>query len=244
MPGMTLEIVDLEYAMPLPEPELARQPDSFKPQSQSVPQQQSFEAAVTASSSRIAPQPQQTAAVAKSVAAPAQLAPAPVAPIAPALAPAKAAAPRSSFDSSAVTRLLASKSDRSAPARLNSGVISTAIGTASPRGTAGLTARQQSNLAEMIRKQVTPCWNPPIADETSGHVVISLRIQLDREGQVVGLPVVVRVAGQNGQNGAYANALAGSVRRAAIRCAPIKLPAELYDAWANVELNFDPRDVL
>ena len=83
-----------------------------------------------------------------------------------------------------------------------------------------------------------------MADETSGHVEIVLHIQLDRGGNVIGSPSVVRIAGQNGRNGAYANTLAGSVRRAVLRCAPIKLPSELYEAWSNVELNFDPRDIL
>jgi hypothetical protein len=39
------------------------------------------------------------------------------------------------------------------------------------------------------------------------------------------------------------NLLANSGRRAIVLCAPLELPAELYDAWAEVEVEFDPRDL-
>lgn len=108
---------------------------------------------------------------------------------------------------------------------------------------AGLSIRQRTNLADMIRSQITPCWNPPQAEDNSGHVTIVMRIRLGRDGGVLGTPALSRIGGQTAANGAYANALAGSVRRAILRCAPLKLPPELYDAWADVELNFDPRDI-
>ena len=108
---------------------------------------------------------------------------------------------------------------------------------------AGLSIRQRTNLADMIRSQITPCWNPPQAEDNSGHVTIVMRIRLGRDGGVLGTPALSRIGGQTAANGAYANALAGSVRRAILRCAPLRLPPELYDAWADVELNFDPRDI-
>lgn len=106
-----------------------------------------------------------------------------------------------------------------------------------------MTIRQRTNLADMIRSQITPCWNPPQAEDNSGHVTIVMQIRLDRDGNVLGTPALSRIGGQTPANGAYANALAGSVRRAILRCAPLRLPPELYDAWADVELNFDPRDI-
>ena len=112
-----------------------------------------------------------------------------------------------------------------------------------PKGVAGLTIRQRTNLAEMIRSQITPCWNPPQVEETSGHVTVLMRIKLGIDGAVAGAPVVSHVSGKTAANGAYANAVTGSVRRAILRCSPLKLPSELYEAWADVEINFDPRDV-
>jgi hypothetical protein len=37
---------------------------------------------------------------------------------------------------------------------------------------------------------------------------------------------------------------AESARRAVLRCAPYSLPAEKYDAWREVIINFDPRELL
>lgn len=159
-------------------------------------------------------------------------------PVPPAPAP-----PAMRLDPSALSQSLATKLNAPPVSRMNAATIGSAIGRAIPRGAAGLTVRQRANLADMIRSQITPCWNPPLAEENSGHVTVVMRISLDRRGAVTGTPRVARLTGRTAANAAYANALSGSVRRAVLRCSPLKLPAELYDAWSNVELNFDPRDV-
>jgi len=172
--------------------------------------------------------------------------PQPVPVVSPSPAPAAPAAPATPvrrLDATALSRSLAAKTGDAPRSRLNSAAMGSVIGQAVPKGVAGLTVRQRANLVEMIRSQITPCWNPPEADDKSGHVTVLMRIRLDRAGGVLGTPAVSRVTGRTSDNDAYANALSGSVRRAVLRCAPLKLPAELYDAWADVELNFDPKDV-
>lgn len=161
--------------------------------------------------------------------------------VAPAATPAPSLPRR--LDAAALARSLGQTAGPAPRPRLNSAAIGSAIGQAVPKGVAGLSIRQRTNLADMIRSQVTPCWNPPQAEDNSGHVTIVMRIRLGRDGGVLGAPALSRIGGQTAVNGAYANALAGSVRRAILRCAPLRLPPELYDAWADVELNFDPRDI-
>lgn len=162
---------------------------------------------------------------------------------APAAAAAPAAPPQRRLDPTALSRSLAARTGAAPRSRLNSAAIGSVIGQAVPKGVAGLTVRQRANLVDMIRSQITPCWNPPVADDKSGHVTVLMRIRLDRVGGVMGVPAVSRMTGRTAANEAYANALSSSVRRAVLRCAPLKLPPELYDAWADVELNFDPKDV-
>jgi hypothetical protein len=172
--------------------------------------------------------------------------PQPVRVVSPSPGPAAVAAPATPvrrLDATALSRSLAVKTGDAPRSRLNSAAIGSVIGQAVPKGVAGLTVRQRANLVEMIRSQITPCWNPPESEDKSGHVSVLMRIRLDRAGGVLGTPAVSRVTGRTSANEAYANALSGSVRRAVLRCAPLKLPAELYDAWADVELNFDPKDV-
>lgn len=108
-----------------------------------------------------------------------------------------------------------------------------------PRG-ARLDARATATLEQAIRSQVAPCWNPPLGGEGVGGMTVVLRIQLSRQGAVVGVPEVLDQTGVTGGNQAYARAFAESARRAVIRCSPLTLPAEYYDAWKLFELNFDP----
>lgn len=127
-------------------------------------------------------------------------------------------------------------------ARLNSATIGSAIGKAAPRGVAGLTFRQRIDLARRVREQVMPCWNPPPASEF-GPATVRLSFRLDRLGRVVGQPAQTTVTGRSEANEAYVSLLTSSGRRAIFLCAPLELPPELYEAWAEVEVEFDPRDL-
>jgi hypothetical protein len=113
------------------------------------------------------------------------------------------------------------------------------IEKALPKG-ARLDARATATLEQAIRAQVAPCWNPPIGGEDVRNMTVLLRIQLDKGGAVIGVPEVLDQTGVTPGNQAYARAFAESARRAVIRCAPLKLPAEYFDAWKLFELNFDP----
>lgn len=162
-------------------------------------------------------------------------------PLAPASTPVK---PATQFNRAA----LGAQLQQSTPAKPTRGFDRTALGTAvqgaRPRGAGRLSMRQKVDLAALIRRQITPCWNPPSMAENPGLVTVTLRIQLEPTGEVGAAPSVSGVTGAAAHNQAYVTALVGSVRRAVLRCAPLKLPADLYDAWSDVELNFDPRDVL
>lgn len=276
--GMAIEIVDLDHAMPLPDPAFVRHEDvevatpaaATAPAAarQAAPAPMPLDTAVPAAPLppvEASPAPSQPAESLQPsqrpapvlgpgpVARPLPAAPTPTRPPASAPTPPAAASPSAAvpqpvapvrrLDGASLARTLGKPIGSAPRPRLNSGAIGSAIGQAVPRGVAGLTIRQRANLVDMIRSQITPCWNPPQAEEGSGHVTVLMRIRLGRDGQVSGSPTVARISGQTVANGAYANALAGSVRRAVLRCAPLRLPAELYDAWADVELNFDPRDI-
>ena len=108
-----------------------------------------------------------------------------------------------------------------------------------PKG-AKLDARATATLEQAIRAQVAPCWNPPIGGEDVRNMTVVLRIELNKNGAVVGMPEVLDQTGITPGNQAYARAFADSARRAVIRCSPLQLPAEYYDAWKLFELNFDP----
>ncbi len=122
---------------------------------------------------------------------------------------------------------------------LDTSDLASSIEKALPKG-AKLDARATATLEQAIRAQVAPCWNPPIGGEDARKMTVVLSIQLDKTGRVVGTPEVVSQTGVTPGNQAYARAFADSARRAVLRCAPLQLPAEYYDAWKLFELNFDP----
>lgn len=126
--------------------------------------------------------------------------------------------------------------------QLNVAVIGSAIARAAPRGLPGLTRVQKIDLAQKVREQVMPCWKPPVSDAPM-EATVRLRFRLDQNGGVVGLPTQSAASNPAAPNAAYLNLLANSGRRAILKCAPLKLPPDLYEAWADVEVEFDPRDL-
>ena len=108
---------------------------------------------------------------------------------------------------------------------------------------AKLDTRATASLAASIRAQIAPCWNPPIGGADVRKMTVVLGIALTRDGSVVGRPTVVSQTGATPANAGYAKAFADTAVRAVLRCAPLKLPPEMFDAWKAFELNFDPSEM-
>ncbi|WP_252258814.1 TonB C-terminal domain-containing protein [Erythrobacter aurantius] len=150
---------------------------------------------------------------------------------------------QSRLDAAALSRASSiSTASQERPSRLNSAALGAAIGRATPIGLPSLTVRQKVDLAQKVREQVMPCWNPPPSNSGAASIV-RLRVRLDRQGGIVGQPIQSAVVGQNDENASYVTLLINSGRRAIMLCAPLDLPPELYDAWAEVEVEFDPRNL-
>lgn len=105
------------------------------------------------------------------------------------------------------------------------------------RQTTGATLSQ--NEIDSLRSQVSRCWNPPVGAADAENLVVSIRIRLSRSGELEGNPEVVAGGGASMAERAAADA----ARRAILRCQPYNAPAEKYEAWADVQFNFDPRDM-
>jgi hypothetical protein len=89
---------------------------------------------------------------------------------------------------------------------------------------------------DALRGQIQKYWNiiPGMADGQDVRVTVTMR--LDREGNIIGDPQVEASGGSAGTRGT----LAASARRAVLRAQPYQLPAEKYDSWSDVVVNFDP----
>lgn len=144
-----------------------------------------------------------------------------------------------SFEAQELANLIDKNLPKAKRKPLDTSEFAKSIEKSLPKG-ARLDARATATLEQAIRAQVAPCWNPPIGGEDVRNMTVLLRIQLNREGAVIGVPEVLDQTGVTPGNQSYARAFADSARRAVMRCSPIELPQEYYDAWKLFELNFDP----
>lgn len=126
---------------------------------------------------------------------------------------------------------------------LDTSALAKSIEKALPK-TARVDPRATASLQAAIRAQVAPCWNPPIGGADVKKMTVVLHIDLARDGSVQARPEVVGQTGVSSGNADYARAFAETAKRAVLRCAPLKLPPELYDQWKSFELNFDPSEMI
>jgi hypothetical protein len=96
-------------------------------------------------------------------------------------------------------------------------------------------ALSQSEM-DALRGQIQRCWSviPGMADAADVRVRVSMRLAPD--GSIEGQPGVSASGGSEGAQ----RTLSGGALRAVMRCAPYSLPAEKYESWADVVVNFDP----
>jgi len=107
-----------------------------------------------------------------------------------------------------------------------------------------------SNLSEQlsmsekdaIRQQIQGCWHFDAGARDARNLRVLVRFSLNPDGSVRGTPEIVDRARMGDP---YFRAFAESAVRAVQKCSPLKdLPPRKYDAWRDVELNFDPREML
>ena len=98
-------------------------------------------------------------------------------------------------------------------------------------------------LKQMIRRQIEPCWSPPVGAAEAENLVVTIFIRVDqkgfvREARVIDAPAMAL--------NAYVQAAADAARRAVLnpRCQPFELPINRYDLWKEIRFNFDPREML
>jgi outer membrane biosynthesis protein TonB len=137
--------------------------------------------------------------------------------------------PPRQFDPSRIAALLdKSKKDEAAPSQPQPQTIDTARITAS--------------LQDAIRSQVQPCWLFPAGAPNAEDLVVRLHIALNPDGSLNGPPEILDQS-KIGQSDYYRVA-AESARRAVQKCAPLKLPVDSYDIWRDIDLTFDPKQMI
>lgn len=89
-----------------------------------------------------------------------------------------------------------------------------------------------------LRGQIQRCWNVPAGAMDAENLRVSIQMHLNRNGEIEGTPQIVGGAASGAERIA-----AEAGRRAVLRCQPYDLPTDRYEAWADVVVHFDPRDM-
>ena len=109
-------------------------------------------------------------------------------------------------------------------------------GTNQP-GAAQVAQINPSVLAASISRQITPCWNIPVAAQGIGGLRAELNIVMGPDG---GIQTVAPIDAARMSSDPVFRAFAESAVRAVRACSPLKLPPESYQLWRNIIFNFDP----
>jgi outer membrane biosynthesis protein TonB len=95
---------------------------------------------------------------------------------------------------------------------------------------------------DAARAQIERCWNPPIGAPNAEDLVVRIRVSYNPDGTLASSPEIVD-RGRMSSDGYYRSA-AESVIRAVLRCQPLKLPQEKYNSWRDIEMTFNPKDMI
>jgi hypothetical protein len=159
--------------------------------------------------------------------------------------PKKAEAPLAEakpLDMSKLSNLIDKALPKSRTRPLDVSKLATTIEAAAPKG-ATIDPRAAATIAQAIRAQVAPCWNPPIGGADVRRMTVLIRADFSRDGRLIGVPVIVSQTGVTIGNADYSRAFAETARRALLRCSPLKLPIKQYELWKSAEINFDPESM-
>jgi TolA protein len=102
--------------------------------------------------------------------------------------------------------------------------------------TTGGSTLSQSEV-DALRGQIQDNWSVIAGMSDTQGMVIRAHFKLDESGNLIGEPEVTATGGSPSSQ----QVMISSARRAILKSAPFKnLPADKYDAWSEVVVNFDP----
>lgn len=104
--------------------------------------------------------------------------------------------------------------------------------------TTGGNTLSQSEM-DALRGQIQENWSSFAGIQGLEGMIIRVTFSLDQQGNIVGQPQVSSTGGSDTAR----RTMEGNARRAVLKSQPFTgLPADKYDSWSEVAVNFDPSD--
>ena len=103
----------------------------------------------------------------------------------------------------------------------------------------GLTLSEE----DALRAQIFGCWSVPLGLPYDKDLLVRLKLELKKDGTILKSEIIdhqrMNLPGQK-----FYKILAESALRAVRLCQPLKVPPTGYEKWKNIQLNFDPTEML
>lgn len=104
----------------------------------------------------------------------------------------------------------------------------------------GLAAQLSQSELDALRARLAQLWSPPAGAKNPDELVVLIRLQLNKDGTLAGPPMVMT----SGRTPLFM-ASRDSAIRAVLRGQPFNmLRPEHYEQWKDIEITFDPRDMV
>ena len=103
----------------------------------------------------------------------------------------------------------------------------------------GLTLSQE----DALRAQIFGCWSVPLGLPYDEKLLVRIKLKLKKDGTIMKSEILdherMNTPGQK-----FYKILAESALRAVRICQPLKVPPTGYEKWKEMQLNFDPTEML
>ena len=103
----------------------------------------------------------------------------------------------------------------------------------------GLTLSQE----DALRAQIFGCWSIPLGLPYDKDLLVRIKLKLKKDGTIMKSEILdhqrMNMPGQK-----FYKVLAESALRAVRLCQPLKVPPTGYDKWKELQLNFNPTEML
>ena len=103
----------------------------------------------------------------------------------------------------------------------------------------GLTLSQE----DALKAQIFGCWSIPLGLPYNENLLVRIKLKLRPDGTLIKTEILDH-ARMNMPGQSFFKVLAESALRAIQLCQPLKVPTSGYERWKDLQLNFDPREML
>ena len=103
----------------------------------------------------------------------------------------------------------------------------------------GLTLSEE----DALRAQIFGCWTVPLGLPYDDNLLVRIKLELKQDGTISKSEILDHER-MNRPGQKFYKVLAESALRAVRICQPLRVPQTGYEKWKNIQLNFDPSEML